>query len=313
MKSKPKHLIDAKSLSSEDIMFFLETAQNFKLLSENHEAFPSLKGFAIANMFNDASSRLRFAFERAEKLLACSSMSLTRTSASPATGESMEDVLRVLQSYEPDLIIVGDRHTGVPSKVARLSKAQVINAGDGINQNPAQALADLFAIWRQKGAFKDLRVGIVGDVKRSCICGSLIPALKTLGAKVSVVAAPTMIPIHLQYLGVETVIGRIEDALPELDVVYMLPLQDCSLEQAPYPSLREYSMLYGLDRSKEHLLVKDALVMHPGPIRRGVEIDDYMAGHSRHSFIDSQSETDIFACMAMLYLLLKGGKDEHIA
>nr|MCR5582528.1 aspartate carbamoyltransferase [Eggerthellaceae bacterium] len=190
--------------------------------------------------------------------------------------------------------------------------AAVIDAGDGKHQHPTQALLDLFSIWRAKGSLDKLHVGIVGDIGHSRVCGSLIPALKIMGAEVTVIAPNTLLPARPDVLGADHVTANLNEALPELDVVYMLRIQRERLEGAPYPSLREYNMLFGLTREREKFMKPDAIVCHPGPINRGVELDSYMADHPERSVILDQVYAGICTRMAALYLLL-GGSDNGLS
>ena len=224
-------------------------------------------------------------------------------------GESLVDTVETLCAYKIDMIIVRDKHAGVPRKIADVSGAHVIDAGDGKHQHPTQALLDLYSIWEVKGDLNGLKVGVVGDIGHSRVCGSLIPALKIMGCEVTVVAPPTLLPARPDILGADHVTTKLDEALPDLDVVYMLRIQRERLEGAPYPSLREYNMLYGLTKDREHLMKPDALICHPGPINRGVELDSYMADHPKRSVILDQVYAGILTRMAEMYLLLGGSED----
>ena len=184
----------------------------------------------------------------------------------------------------------------------------VVDAGDGKHQHPTQALLDLYTIWEHKHDFNGLKVGIVGDIGHSRVCGSLIPALKIMGAEVTVVGPATLMPACPEVLGADHVTPYLDDVLPELDVVYMLRIQRERLEGAPFPSLREYHELFGLTKKREHLMRPDAIVCHPGPINRGVEFDSYMADHPERSVILEQVYAGICVRMAVLYLLLGGAE-----
>ena len=268
-----KHLIDITEYSADDIMTVLETAVRFKEVNERRiKQVPTLKGVTVVNMFNEPSTRTR-------------------------------------SSFEIDMIIVRDKHAGVPRKIADVSGAHVIDAGDGKHQHPTQALLDLYSIWEVKGDLNGLKVGVVGDIGHSRVCGSLIPALKIMGCEVTVVAPPTLLPARPDILGADHVTTKLDEALPDLDVVYMLRIQRERLEGAPYPSLREYNMLYGLTKDREHLMKPDALICHPGPINRGVELDSYMADHPKRSVILDQVYAGILTRMAEMYLLLGGSED----
>ena len=308
-----RHLIDIREYSADDIMLVLETAQRFTEINERAiKKVPTLKGKTIINMFNEPSTRTRSSFEIAEKRLSADSLNFGGSSTSTVKGESLVDTVKTLCSYKVDLVVVRDRHAGVPRKVADASGVPVIDAGDGKHQHPTQALLDLYTIWQAKGGIAGLSVGIVGDIGHSRVCGSLVPALKTMGARVTLVAPPTLLPARPDLLGADFVTSDLDTALPGFDVVYLLRIQLERIEGAPFPSLREYSRLFGLTRERDALMKPDAIVCHPGPVNRGVELDDYMADHPRRSAILDQVYAGILVRMAALYLLL-GGSDHGSA
>ena len=305
-----KNLIDINEYSYEDIMAIIELAEKLKSINERKiKKVPTLKGITIVNMFNEPSTRTRSSFEIAEKRLSCDILNFGGSSTSSVKGESLIDTVKTLCSYKVDMIVVRDRHAGVPQLISDISGAQVIDAGDGRHQHPSQAILDLYSIWEAKGGFDKLKVGIVGDIAHSRVCGSLIPALKIMGCEVCVVAPPTLMPARPDILGADTVSSDFDAILPELDVVYMLRIQAERFEGAPYPSLREYNNLFGLTKDREPRMKKDCLICHPGPINRGVELDSYMADHPSRSIILDQVYAGILTRMASLYLLLGGGND----
>ena len=309
-----KHLIDIREYSAEDITLLLDTAERFKAINERRiKKVPVLKGYTIVNMFNEPSTRTRSSFEIAEKRLSCDTLNFGGSSTSTVKGESLDDTVETLCAYKIDMIVVRDKHAGVPRKVADKSGVSVIDAGDGKHQHPTQALLDLYTIREQKGSFEGLRVGIVGDIGHSRVCGSLVPALKTMGAHVTLIAPQTLMPPVPAALGADCATSDLDAALPELDVVYMLRIQQERLEGAPFPSLREYSMLFGLNEQRDKLMRPDAIVCHPGPINRGVELDAFMADHPTRSFILDQVYAGVLVRMAALYLLLGGGEDGFTA
>ena len=305
-----KRLIDIKEYSKDDIMLMLETASKFKEVNERKiKQVPTLKGATIVNMFNEPSTRTRSSFEIAEKRLSANSLNFGGSSTSTVKGESLSDTVETLCAYKIDMIIVRDKHAGVPRKIADLSGVHVIDAGDGKHQHPTQALLDLYSIWEEKGSFDGLNVGIVGDIAHSRVCGSLLPALKIMGANTVAIAPPTLLPARPDVLGADEVTSDIDGVLPDLDVVYMLRVQRERLEGAPFPSLREYNELFGLTRKRDSLMKPDAIVCHPGPINRGVELDSFMADHPERSVILDQVYAGILVRMAALYLLLGGSND----
>ncbi len=308
-----KHLIDITEYSAEDITLILDTARRFKTVNERRiKQVPTLKGTTIVNMFNEPSTRTRSSFEMAEKRLSANSLNFGGSSTSTVKGESLVDTVETLCAYKVDMIVVRDKHAGVPRKIADVSGVSVIDAGDGKHQHPTQALLDLYTIRESKGRLSGLSVGVVGDIGHSRVCGSLLPALATMGCKVCAIAPPTLLPARPDVLGVDQVTSNLDEALPELDVVYMLRIQRERLEGAPYPSLREYNLLYGLTRERDRLMKPDAIVCHPGPVNRGVELDSFMADHPSRSVILDQVYAGILVRMAALYLLL-GGADDGIA
>ena len=310
MSFNHKHLIDITEYSADDIMAILETAVKFKEVNERRiKQVPTLKGFTVVNMFNEPSTRTRSSFEMAEKRLSASSLNFGGSSTSTVKGESLVDTVETLCSYKVDMIVVRDKHAGVPRKIADVSGVHVIDAGDGKHQHPTQALLDLYTIWQTKGHLDGLKVGVVGDIGHSRVCGSLIPALKIMGCEVTVIAPATLLPARPEVLGADHVSHNIDEVLPELDVVYMLRIQRERLEGAPYPSLREYNMLYGLTEKRNKLMRPDCIVCHPGPINRGVELDSFMADHPERSVILDQVYAGILTRMAALYLLLGGSED----
>ncbi|MBR2804304.1 MAG: aspartate carbamoyltransferase catalytic subunit, partial [Eggerthellaceae bacterium] len=259
--------------------------------------------------FNEPSTRTRSSFEIAEKRLSCDTLNFGGSSTSTVKGESLDDTVQTLCSYKIDMIVVRDRHAGVPRRIADISGVSVIDAGDGKHQHPTQALLDLYSIREAKGHIDGLHVGIVGDISHSRVCGSLVPALKTMGAKVTLIGPATLMPPAPEALGADAVSARLDDVLPDLDVVYMLRIQQERLEGAPFPSLREYSMLFGLNEQRDKIMRPDAIICHPGPINRGVELDSFMADHPTRSVILDQVYAGVLVRMAALYLLLGGGED----
>ncbi|HAM16754.1 MAG TPA: aspartate carbamoyltransferase [Eggerthellaceae bacterium] len=307
MPFEHKHLIDIREYSADDIALLLDTAERFKAINERRiKKVPVLKGFTVVNMFNEPSTRTRSSFEIAEKRLSCDTLNFGGSSTSTVKGESLDDTVETLCAYKIDMIVVRDKHAGVPRKVAAKSGVSVIDAGDGKHQHPTQALLDLYTMRERKGRIDGLNVGIVGDIGHSRVCGSLVPALKTMGAHVTLVAPQTLLPAVPEALGADAVSSDLDAVLPELDVVYMLRIQQERLEGAPFPSLREYSLLYGLNERRDKLLRPDAIVCHPGPINRGVELDAFMADHPTRSVILDQVYAGVLVRMAALYLLLGG-------
>lgn len=307
-----KHLIDITEYSDTDIMTILETAKAFHEVNQRAiKKVPTLKGKTIVNMFNEPSTRTRSSFELAEKRLSADSLNFGGSSTATVKGESLIDTVATLNSYKIDMVVVRDKHAGAPHIISQHTPACVIDAGDGKHQHPTQALLDLYTIWQHRQSFDGLKVGIVGDIGHSRVCGSLVPALKIMGAEVTLIGPGTLMPARPDVLGADHVTADLDAALTELDVVYMLRIQRERLEGAPFPSLREYHQLFGLTKEREKFMKPDAIICHPGPINRGVEFDSYMADHPQRSVILEQVYAGICVRMAAMYLLL-GGADNGL-
>lgn len=305
-----KHLLSIDELSREDIMTILKQAKVFEEVNERPiKKVPALRGKTICNLFLEPSTRTRGSFELAEKRLSCDSLNAGGSASSTVKGESLVDTVRTLDAMKVDMFIVRHKCAGTPYIVSQHTNASVIDAGDGKHQHPTQALLDLYTIWKAKGSFEGLKVGIVGDIAHSRVCGSLVPALRRMGADVTLIAPATLLPARPDVLGATATASSLDAVLPELDVVYMLRIQMERLENAPFPSLREYNLLYGLTAERAALMKDDAIVCHPGPINRGVELDSAMADSGRSVIVD-QVFSGVCVRMALIYLLLGGGSDE---
>lgn len=305
-----KHLLSINELSREDIYTILEQARTFEEVNERPiKKVPALRGKTVCNLFFEPSTRTRGSFELAEKRLSCDSLNAGGSASSTVKGESLVDTVRTLDAMKVDMFVVRHKCAGAPYIVSQNTHASVIDAGDGKHQHPTQALLDLYTIWKKKGSFEGLKVGIVGDISHSRVCGSLVPALKKMGAHVTLIAPATLLPARPDVLGADVVTPHLDEVLPSLDVVYMLRIQMERLENAPFPSLREYHLLYGLTKERSHLMKEDAIICHPGPVNRGVELDSYMADNSSSVIVD-QVFSGVCVRMALIYLLLGGGSDE---
>ena len=250
-----KNLLSIDELSAEDIMTVLTYAKTFEEVNERPiKKVPALRGKTICNLFLEPSTRTRGSFELAEKRLSCDTINAGGSASSTVKGESLVDTVKTLDSMKVDMFVVRHKYAGTPYMVSQHTNAAVIDAGDGKHQHPTQALLDLYTIWKEKGSFEGLKVGIVGDIVHSRVAGSLVPALAKLGAEVYLIAPATMLPAAPEALGVARVYANLDEALPELDVVYMLRIQMERLEEAPFPSLREYNLLYGLTKEREELM-----------------------------------------------------------
>jgi aspartate carbamoyltransferase catalytic subunit len=292
-------------LSAGDIRRILETADSFKEVSgRDIKKVPALRGKTVVNLFFEPSTRTRTSFELAAKRLSADVINFSPSSSSVVKGETLLDTARNIEAMQADIIVLRHPSAGAAERLANGVKSSVINAGDGWHEHPTQALLDLYTMRERKLDFKGLRVAVVGDITHSRVARSNIHALIKLGAEVRVVGPPTMIPLGIERLG-PTVYHRFEDALKDVHVVMMLRLQLERQGRGLFPTIREYSKLYGLTTERLKLAVPDVVVMHPGPINRGVEIASDVAD-SLSSVILDQVSNGVAVRMAILYLLSGG-------
>lgn len=305
MSLKHKDLLTIASLDPEEIRLILETADSFKEVSGREiKKVPALRGKTVVNLFFEPSTRTRTSFELAAKRLSADVINFSIATSSVVKGETLLDMARSIEAMQADIIVIRHPAAGAAEVLARGVKSSVINAGDGWHEHPTQALVDLFTLREKQLEFKGLRVAIVGDLAHSRVARSNIYALTKLGAEVRVIGPPTMIPAHFDQLGVK-VCYHLDEALREVQVIMMLRLQLERHRQVLFPSIREYSRLYGLTAERLHLAEPDALVMHPGPINRGVEIAPGVAD-SLASVILEQVANGVAVRMSVLYLLSGG-------
>jgi aspartate carbamoyltransferase catalytic subunit len=296
-----RHLLAVGDLEEKDVARILETARALaRSLDREVKKLPTLRGRLVLNLFYESSTRTLSSFELAAKRLSADTMTLRASGSSVDKGESLRDTALTLAEYEPDVIVVRHPHIGAPQIVARTTRAHVINAGDGKHQHPTQALLDLFTIQEALGRLEGVSVAIVGDVLHSRVARSLIEALLLVGAEPVLVAPPTLLPRGIEELGCR-VSHRIE-AIADVDVVYALRMQSERMEAgaAFVPSLREYTALYGITPERVR---SGQLVMHPGPMNRGIEIDPRVAD-SGASLVTTQVRSGLVVRMAILYDLL---------
>ncbi|TAJ30881.1 MAG: aspartate carbamoyltransferase catalytic subunit [Nitrospirae bacterium] len=302
MSLKRKDLTGIASLSPDEIMLILETADSFKEVTGREiKKVPALRGKTVVNFFFEPSTRTRTSFELAAKRLSADVINFSPSSSSIVKGESLLDTARNIEAMQADIIVLRHPSAGAAETLARGVKSSVINAGDGWHEHPTQALLDLFTLREKKLEFKGLRVAIVGDLAHSRVARSNIYALTKLGAEVRAVGPPTMIPACLEQLGVR-VYYDMDEALHGVDVIMMLRLQLERQGRALFPTIREYSRLYGLTADRLRLAEPGALVMHPGPVNRGVEIAPEVAD-SFSSVILDQVANGVAVRMGVLYLL----------
>jgi aspartate carbamoyltransferase catalytic subunit len=297
-----RDLIDIEDLDREEIETILETAHHMKEVGERDiKKVPTLRGRTIVNLFFESSTRTLTSFEIAGKRLSADVVNFSPRMSSLSKHESILDTARTIDAMDPDAVIVRHPVAGVPKRIADVLDAPVINAGDGAHAHPTQALLDLFTVQAEKGRIDGLTVAIVGDIAHSRVARSNIAAFQKLGAEVRVAAPPTMIPAQVETLGVKA-FTSLREALEGADVVMMLRIQLERFEGALFPSVREYSATFGLDRQKLRYAKDGAIVMHPGPVNRGVELSHDLADH-RPSVILDQVRNGVALRMAVLYLL----------
>ena len=302
---RSKDLLGIEPLSPEEIVLLLDTAESMREIGRRAiKKVPALRGRMVVNLFFEASTRTRFSFETAEKWLSADSLNFAAKGSSVEKGESLLDTARNLQAMSPDLIVIRHSSPGVPHFLARHLKAGVVNAGDGAHEHPTQALLDALTIRQRFGKIEGLRVVIAGDIARSRVVRSNVWLLKKMGANVTVCAPPTLLPPRIDEMGIRATTD-FDAALDGADVVMMLRMQLERQGKSLFPSVREYFRHYGLDAKRLARAKKDAIVMHPGPMNRGVEIASDVAD-SRRSVILEQVANGVAVRMAVLYLLLGG-------
>jgi len=302
-----KHIISIEDLTPAEIELVLDTAESFKEVNERRiKKLPTLRGRTIVNLFLEPSTRTRTSFEIAAKRLSADAVNFSGNASATVKGESLADTAETLSAMVCDLVVVRHRYAGAPQILAQHMDTHVINGGDGMHEHPTQALLDLFTMRERLGRLHGLRVGIVGDVCHSRVAGSLVRGLIAVGAHPVLIAPPTLLPARADALGVKAVTS-LDDVLPELDVVYLLRVQMERAEGMPFPSLREYARLFGMNEARLARMRPDAIIMHPGPMNRGVEISAGVADSDRSLVLD-QVNAGVAVRMAAMYLLL-GGED----
>jgi aspartate carbamoyltransferase catalytic subunit len=310
MKLSTKHLLGIKDLNKEDIQLILSTAGQFKeVLQRPVKKVPSLRDVTIVNLFYENSTRTRMSFELAERRLSADVLNFTASSSSAAKGETLLDTVNNILSMKVDLVVMRHSASGAPHFLAKHIPAAIVNAGDGINEHPTQALLDAFSMQEKTGRIEGLKVAIIGDIMHSRVALSNMYLLKKMGAEIMVVGPPTLIPKYLEEaLGVR-VTYNVQEALQWCDVANVLRIQLERQNQPLFSSLREYNLAYGIKQKMLDKLNKEIVIMHPGPINRGVELDSDVAD-GPHSIILNQVENGVAVRMAALYLLA-GRSDEN--
>jgi aspartate carbamoyltransferase catalytic subunit len=305
-----KHLLGIRELEASEITHLLDTAETFRDVSKREiKKVPALRGRTVINLFFEASTRTRTSFEIAAKRLSADAINISVSTSSVSKGETLLDTARNLEAMSPDCIVVRHSMAGAPQQLARMGKAPIVNAGDGSHEHPTQALLDALTIREHKGRIEGLKVAIIGDVLHSRVARSNVHLLTKLGASVSVAGPGTLVPEGIAGLVEQglTVAKRIEDAIDGADVVMILRIQRERQDAAFFPSMREYAVHFGLHPKHLEAAAKDAIVMHPGPMNRGVEIASEIADGSRSLILD-QVANGVAVRMAVLYLLAGGSR-----
>jgi aspartate carbamoyltransferase catalytic subunit len=302
-----RHLISAGDLSRDDALLILDTADELAQLADRPiKKLPTLRGRTVVNLFFEDSTRTRISFEAAAKRLSADVINFSAKGSSVAKGESLKDTALTLEAMGADAVVIRHSASGAPHRLAGWVRGSVLNAGDGSHEHPTQALLDAFTMRRRLGRLDGLAVTIVGDVLHSRVARSNVLLLSTLGADVTLVAPPTLLPYGVGVWPCSTGYD-LDAALPKTDVVMMLRVQQERMTAAYFPSVREYSRRYGLDARRMAMLPEHALVMHPGPMNRGVEIAADVADSGRSTIVE-QVTNGVTVRMAVLYLLLGGAE-----
>ncbi len=302
MPLSSRHLLGLEATPKEDIKLFLDTATTFKeVLERPIKRVPTLQGKTVVNLFYENSTRTRISFELAEKRLSADAVNFSVSTSSVSKGETFKDTIRNIEAMKIDMVVVRHAAAGTPLYLTQLCDAHIINAGDGIHEHPTQALLDMYSIREKLGRLEGVKVCIVGDIAHSRVALSNIFGLKTIGAEVSVCGPATMIPRNIKELGVK-VFYNIDEAIQENEVLNVLRIQLERKAGGNFPTLREYHASYGITNERLEKNGKDILILHPGPINRGVEISSEVADGS-HQIILQQVTNGVAVRMAVLYLL----------
>ena len=301
-----KHLLTTEDLGRDQLTMLLDTADGMlSILGRDIAKAPALRGKTVATLFFEPSTRTKLSFDKAAKALSADTMAFTASSSSLSKGESLKDTVLTIQALGVDLMVVRHKATGAPWRVAEWVDVPVVNAGDGAHQHPTQALLDCLTLRQHFGSLDGVKIGIVGDIRHSRVARSDIFAFATLGAEVTLVAPPTLLPLAAEVWPVSRTTSEFDEVLTELDAVYLLRVQSERGGASVFPSLGEYTARFGLTSERFGRLKPDTVVLHPGPMIRGVEIDAVVADSPRALVLD-QVHNGVAARMAVLYHLLGG-------
>lgn len=304
-----KDLLGLKDLSAENIQYILDTAATMKMiLQQPSKKTPHLQGKTVVNLFYENSTRTRLSFELAAKYMSANAANITASGSSVQKGETLIDTANTINAMGTDILIIRHSMSGAPHLIAPLVSASVINAGDGMDEHPTQALLDMLTIIEKKGTIKGLKVAIIGDINHSRVVRSNIYGLTKLGAQVSIGGPSTLIPPGMEKLGVK-VFKSVQEAIIDADVVMGLRIQLERQKSGLFPSLREYYRFFGVDDKRLKFAKPDALVMHPGPVNRGVEFASSVIDGDQ-SVIDEQVTSGVAVRMAVMYILSRGGFEQ---
>ncbi len=300
-----KHILDIASLSRDEISMILETASGLKEISERPiKKVPTLRGKTVVLFFMEPSTRTRISFDIAAKRLSADSISIAASSSSIIKGETLIDTARNIEAMRPDIIVIRHSSAGAPHLLAQNLSVSIVNAGDGMHAHPTQALLDMMTVKEIKKDFTNLKVAIIGDIAHSRVARSNIIGFSRMGANVTIAGPPTMIPAGIEALGT-TIAKNVDEAIEDADVIMMLRIQKERQKSFLMPSEREYAVRFGLNRSRLQRIRSDALILHPGPINRGIEIAPE-AADGPHSIILDQVTNGVALRMAVFYLLAGG-------
>lgn len=306
MNLKSKDLLGLRDISAEEIQYILDTAKTMKyIVTSNNKKTAHLQGKSIITLFYENSTRTRLSFELASKYMGASAANISASSSSVSKGETLIDTGNTINMMGSDVVIIRHPMSGAPHLLAKNIKASVINAGDGMNEHPTQALLDMFTILEKKGTIKGLKIAIIGDVLHSRVARSNIWGLTKLGAEVGLSGPATLMPRDIEKLGVK-VYSTVQEAILDADVVMGLRIQLERQKKGLFPTIREYSRFFGIDDKRLKLAKEDALVLHPGPVNRGVELSSAVID-GEQSLINEQVTNGVAIRMALLYLLTRRG------
>ncbi|NIV12674.1 MAG: aspartate carbamoyltransferase catalytic subunit [Aliifodinibius sp.] len=308
MMLKSRHLLGLEGMEGKEIQLYLDTARSFReILDRPIKRVPTLQGKTVLNLFYEPSTRTRISFELAEKRLSSDTINFSASTSSVKKGESLIDTVRNIEAMRIDMVVVRHSSPGAAHLLTQVMEANIVNAGDGGHEHPTQALLDMFTIREKLGSLKGKTIGLIGDISHSRVALSNIYGLIASGARVIVCGPATLIPRYIDRLGVE-VYHNVDEVIPQVDVLNILRLQLERQRSKLFPSLREYHNYYGITRERLSRASKPILIMHPGPMNRGIEISSNVAD-SEHSVILEQVTNGVALRMAVLYLLA-GGKSE---